>query len=103
MAALKVSYSVNPLTFSGGIDYLSGGEAGGSNPSGNTFNTLYATNHKFYGHMDYFLNIPAETQNGGLQDMYMSVNYTASEIVSLNVVYHHFSLANEIEDPLDPT
>ncbi|MDR9419920.1 alginate export family protein [Gracilimonas sp.] len=103
MAALKVSYNVNPVTFTGGIDYLSGGEVGDSNPSKSTFNTLYATNHKFYGNMDYFLNIPAETQGGGLQDIYFGVNYTISATVSLNAVYHHFSLANEIADPFNPT
>lgn len=99
MAALKISYQVNPVTFTGGVDYLSGSEAGDGNPASNTFNTLYATNHKFYGHMDYFLNIPAETQNGGLQDIYFGVDFTASETVSLNATYHHFSLANEITDP----
>ncbi|MBD3615061.1 MAG: alginate export family protein [Gracilimonas sp.] len=99
MTALKVSYQVKPLTFTGGIDYLSGGKAGDDNPAKSTFNTLYATNHKFYGHMDYFLNIPAETQNGGLQDIYVSTNYTASEKVSVNATYHHFSLTNEITDP----
>jgi|AntRauTorcE11897_2_1112592.scaffolds.fasta_scaffold02628_8 hypothetical protein len=103
MAALKVSYQLKPVTVSGGVDYLSGGEVGDSNPSSSTFNTLYATNHKFYGNMDYFLNIPAETQNGGLQDIYLGVGYTASETVGLNAVYHHFSLPNEIADPNNAT
>ncbi|MCH2450792.1 MAG: alginate export family protein [Gracilimonas sp.] len=99
MAALKVSYELKPVTFTGGVDYLSGGEAGDDNPANSSFNTLYPTNHKFYGHMDYFLNIPAETQNGGLQDIYLGAHYTASKKISLNATYHHFSLANEIADP----
>lgn len=99
MLALKVSYQMSPVIFSGGIDYLSGGEAGQGNQAGNTFNTLYATNHKFYGHMDYFLNIPAETVNGGLKDLYIGGSYKASEKVNLNATYHYFSLANEITDP----
>ncbi|MEZ4468901.1 MAG: alginate export family protein [bacterium] len=32
------------------------------------FDTLYATNHKFYGEMDFFLNIPAQTAGLGLLD-----------------------------------
>lgn len=45
-------------------EYLSGdGTAAG------TFDTLYATNHKFYGEMDLFLNIPKHTKNLGLIDV----------------------------------
>ncbi|MDH3497347.1 MAG: alginate export family protein [Gemmatimonadota bacterium] len=32
------------------------------------FTTLYATNHKFYGYMDYFLALPAQTGQAGLVD-----------------------------------
>ncbi len=103
MAAAKVSYKINPVTVSGGIDYLSGGKAGDRNPAQGAFNTLYATNHKFYGAMDYFLNIPADTRNGGLQDIYASLHYPASEKSSVGVTYHHFSLANQISDPTDNT
>ncbi|WP_020402564.1 alginate export family protein [Gracilimonas tropica] len=101
MAALKVNYRVKSVLFTGGIDYLSGGKAGDSNPDQNTFNTLYATNHKFYGNMDYFLDIPNETQNGGLQDIYMGINYSRSTNLNLNAVYHHFSLVNKIQDPMN--
>lgn len=103
MASAKLSYKINPIIISGGIDYLSGGKAGDSNPAQGAFNTLYATNHKFYGAMDYFLNIPSDTRNGGLQDIYASLNYPASEKSSVGVTYHHFSLANRISDPADNT
>lgn len=56
-AGYKVSAAVMPTLW---VDYLSGDD---------TFNTLYATNHKFYGYMDKFLNIPVHTANGGLIDI----------------------------------
>lgn len=49
-------------------DHLSGDD----DPSDGTvrvFDTLFATNHKFYGLADYFLNIPVQTVGRGLQDL----------------------------------
>lgn len=40
------------------VDYLSGDSNGAVDGKIKTFTTPYATNHKFYGHMDKFLNIP---------------------------------------------
>ena len=102
MAAGKVSYDLSLVIITVGYDYLSGGDAGDSNPTSHAFNTLYATNHKFYGHMDYFTNIPADTRGGSLQDAQVGVAFATSEKTSLNLTYHHFSLANEITDPLNP-
>ncbi len=49
------------------VDYLSGdGEP--TDPTRRAFHTLYATNHKFYGFMDYFLALPAQTAEAGLLD-----------------------------------
>jgi hypothetical protein len=54
---------------SAGVDYLSGDDAP-SDCKFKVFDTLYATNHKFYGFMDYFLNIPRDTSSRGLVDAY---------------------------------
>jgi hypothetical protein len=101
MAAGKVSYDLSPIIITAGYDYLSGGDANDDNPRQHTFNTLYATNHKFYGHMDYFTNIPADTRGGGLQDAYAGIAFSASSTTSINFTYHHFSLANEIPSPIN--
>jgi hypothetical protein len=45
-------------------DYLSGDQTPLDDTFGG-FNTLYATNHKFYGFMDLFLNLPRQTGTGG--------------------------------------
>ncbi len=50
------------------FDYLSGDD-GTDATKDKTFDTPYATNHKFYGHVDKFLNIPT----GGLIDYALKV------------------------------
>lgn len=63
-----------------GGDYLSGNSDGTNIGSkSNNFNTLYATNHKFYGYMDYFLNIPTDSKQRGLIDLYTRIKYTATK------------------------
>lgn len=99
MVAGKLAYQLKKIKLTTGVDYLSGGKKDDADPMRHTFNTLYATNHKFYGYMDYFLNIPKETNGGGLKDIYLNVGYNSMEEVRINVTYHHFSLANKILDP----
>lgn len=50
------------------VDVLSGDEDPLDDTFG-SFNTLYATNHKFYGFMDLFLNLPRQTGGLGLVDV----------------------------------
>ena len=52
-----------------GVDYLSG-DNDLTDTKFKVFDTMYATNHKFYGFMDYFLNIPVNTFGRGLVDAY---------------------------------
>ncbi|MTI87840.1 MAG: hypothetical protein FH748_07720 [Balneolaceae bacterium] len=99
MAAAGATYKLEDVTLSGGIDYLSGGEAGDSNPAQGAFSTLYATNHKFYGNMDYFINVPVDALSGGLQDIYLKAVFTTSEDANVSVAYHNFASANALADP----
>lgn len=102
MYAVKTSYTLSNLRLSAGYDYLSGGSSRNSNPERRAFNTLYATNHKFYGHMDHFLNIPSDTRSGGLQDRYLQANYKINGHADIMATYHYFSLAGNIAAPDDP-
>lgn len=99
MMSGKASYKLKDSKLSVGLDYLSGGKFDDTNPARYSFNTLYATNHKFYGNMDYFLNIPNDTQGGGLQDVYVSLEHKASSKVKFNFTYHYFALAQKVSDP----
>ena len=69
-------------------EYLSG-----DGTPGGTFDTLYATNHKFYGEMDFFLSIPANTALLGLVDLGGQLGASASEDVKLNADFHHLRSA----------
>ena len=54
-----------------------------------TFNTLFATNHKFYGYLDYF---PKTFTAYGLQDFALRVGFNPTPAITLNLDLHHFAL-----------
>ena len=63
-----------------------------------TFDTLFATNHKFYGFMDFFLGIPANTGGAGLIDLGGRVKVVPFEGVTAMVDYHFFRAAKSLVD-----
>ena len=75
-------------------DYLSGDEDPDDGESG-VFNTLFATNHAFYGLADYFLNIPVHTGGLGLKDAAVKFSFTPWERTRVNIDLHHFQTAQE--------
>jgi len=82
-------YSTGSARFGAGYTRLSGDD----NPTDNesqTFNTLFATNHKFYGFMDYF---PRLSGSAGLQDVELSVAASLSRAVRVKLGAHHFATA----------
>ncbi len=82
-----------------GADYLSGTEA--TETKNTAFEPLYGTNHKFYGHMDYFYVGNAHRQNGktiGLVDVFAKVAIPAGEHGKLDVQLHGFSSPVTIKD-----
>ncbi|MFZ1730129.1 MAG: alginate export family protein [Bacteroidota bacterium] len=96
MVGVRVGYSfpdLAKLRIGAGFDRLSGQEAG--NGDYTSFHTLYATNHKYYGFMDYFLNIPTTTTGFGLQDIIAQVSLTPTEGFSLAADLHLFSTASD--------
>jgi hypothetical protein len=75
---------------------VSGNDSRGDNEYG-AFNTLYATNHPFYGLMDLFLNIPQQTGELGLVE---ALGRAALEVRSWTVQAdaHHFRLQHGNDD-----
>lgn len=114
-------FSVNPwiaavrnLQVGIGIDYLSGSNALDTNDtfdpnvlypelSGTThcFSPAYGAGDKFYGKIDIFVNMPADTRNGGLIDGYLYLKYDLKSW-NLSAAYHYFSLQNNVEDVENP-
>lgn len=86
----------NKKIFAGiGVDYLSGNADKTSSGHSASFSTLYATNHKFYGYMDYFTNIPGDTKQNGLIDPYLRIGIIPSKKFKTTLDVHHFYLANK--------
>lgn len=78
-----------------GADYLSGNSSKIDATKNHTFNTLYATNHKFYGYIDYFLNIPADTKQSGLVDAFGRIGYVPTNKISTTLDVHNFLMASK--------
>ncbi len=85
-------------------DYLSGDEDPFDGKHG-VFDTLYATNHKFYGYMDQFLNVPVHTdpqgrgEGLGLQDFALKLSLQPTQKLKVAADLHHFRTA--ADDPKD--
>jgi hypothetical protein len=75
-----------------GADLLSGDSAPGVGDV-KAFDTLFATNHQFYGLMDLFVDIPADTSQAGLIDFRLKGEMSASEKTRVALHLHHFALA----------
>ncbi len=93
MVAANLGYTFNakikPM-LGAGVAYLSGDD-GKDASKYKVFNTLYATNHKFYGYMDYFLNIPKHTYGLGLMDIHAKASIIPFSKFKLALAYHMFN------------
>jgi len=82
-----------------GVDWLSGDDDPADEDC-RAFDTLWATNHAFYGLMDFFLDIPADTDQQGLVDLMVKGGMKAAAQVDVGLHLHHFSLAEGREKVL---
>lgn len=71
-----------------GCDVLSGTPSGATNER--SFDPAFHTGHKFYGFMDYFVAIPAQTQGAGLIDLYGRLTAGLSQNLKGDIWVHHF-------------
>ncbi|MBS1783606.1 MAG: alginate export family protein [Bacteroidetes bacterium] len=78
-----------------GWDYLSGNDLGKANSTNHAFAVPFATNHKFYGNMDYFF---AGNSHGnvGLCDKYVSLGFKPAAKAKLNLMAHWFNSTGEV-------
>ncbi len=90
MYAFNGGIKVAGITVSAGLDFVSGDDPSTTDVN-ESFNTLYATNHKYYGYMDYFLNLPVHTADLGLQDIHVKVSGVKVAGHVVNAAYHMFN------------
>lgn len=92
LASAAAGYAIAPgVRLGAGYTRLSG-DGDPDDDTFRTFNTLFATNHKFYGFMDYF---PPLAGPYGLQDAFVSLGASATERLRLALDLHHFAAAVE--------
>ena len=84
------------LKVGAGIDVVSG-DGDLSDDTIGSFDTLYATNHKFYGHIDRYLNLPTHTNDEGLIDGLITIGINPVKTLSLTLDGHLFTTG-----PQDP-
>ncbi len=92
MAAFALGYSMkqSPLrSVSAHLDLLSGTPP--TSATVQTFVPPYATGHKFYGFMDYFVSMKTQTFNRGMVDAYLRAEVKPAGNLSATVTLHHFT------------
>ncbi|CAN5820504.1 alginate export family protein [soil metagenome] len=83
-----------------GLDLLSG-DADPADDTYRAFNTLYATNHRFYGYIDLFLEPAARTRDRGLIDGIASARLALTRDLALDIDGHGFWLHREFAGSSD--
>lgn len=89
LASAEVGVPVGPVRLAVGATRLSG-DADPADGVDRRFDTLFATNHKLYGAMDYF---PRLSGPAGLDDLFASAVGRVGPRWSLRAAVHHFALA----------
>ncbi len=93
-ASGRAGVAIGRGTVAAQLDYLSGDDDL-TDAETRAFNTLYATNHKFYGYMDYLLDIPGQLDEAGLVDIILRGTLSTSASTSLQLDLHRFATAEE--------
>ncbi len=96
-ASAKAGFAIGRGSVTAQLDYLSGDDDPDDDRT-KAFNTLYATNHKFYGYMDYFLFIPEQLDQAGLVDAILRASLKATEATTIRLDLHRFLTAEKRDD-----
>jgi hypothetical protein len=96
-ASGKAGVAIGRGTVAAQLDYLSG-DKDPTDEKTKAFNTLYATNHKFYGYMDYFLFIPEQLDQAGLVDAILRASLNTSPSTAVRLDLHRFLTAEKRND-----
>ncbi|MGD2064107.1 MAG: alginate export family protein [Nitrospirota bacterium] len=103
LVAANVGFQTGDVVVGAGIDYLSGDDDS-SDSDVESFNTLLATNHRFYGYMDYFTNFGStgdDVKGLGLIDYHAKAWYTFGGPTKAGVDAHYFTTAEDDKARLD--
>lgn len=94
----EIKIKLKNLTSQLGMEYMSGDDTSSKSTVSNSFIPLYGVAHSFMGHMDYFTKFPQNTNNGGLINPYLFLQYDINKKLSLKADAHVFMLQNTVLD-----
>jgi len=100
-AKLRLTFDIPTKPFLEAYGAFLSGDDNPDDLTRRTFETVYATNHKFYGEMDFFLDIARDTQERGLRDIGGMVGASPFEGFKLHAAYHLFQAMAERADGLE--
>ncbi len=106
MGGLRGGYTfsdIDSLRIGVGVDRLSGNDPARPATHG-AFSALYGTHHRFYGSMDYLVDVPGATRGLGLEQLIVQVSFVPLQGMKLGAELHFFGLATDprIADPALP-
>jgi hypothetical protein len=90
----RLGVAIGKGTIAAQVDYLSGDDDPASGDI-ESFTTLYATNHKFYGIMDYFLAPRLQLDGAGLVDAVLRGSLDTGTNTRLSLDLHRFNTAKK--------
>lgn len=91
MVGASIGRDAGPVGVTLWYDRLSGDDETADGTS-RVFDTLFGTNHRYYGHADVFTEIPAHTGGRGLQDVALIVDGTVAR-TTVELALHRFDAA----------
>lgn len=95
LADADFAYKLKKFHLGIGGSYLSGNKK--LSGTDHLFDVLYGARHRYFGHMDYFRNIPSHTNQGGLVDLYSYINSSLTQKLHVKGIVHSFYLAQTNE------
>lgn len=99
MFSVIPSYQLNDkMKLVAGVNHFSGNDQLDNSTTNKSFNKLFGDGHRYYGYLDYFLNIESNTKGVGVNELFGSVFYQVAEKSELEVSYHHFAVAGALLD-----
>ncbi|PTB95972.1 hypothetical protein C9994_09465 [Marivirga lumbricoides] len=104
MFSLIPSYQLSEkVKLVAGTNYFSGNnQLDTTSTTNRSFNKLFGDGHRYYGLLDYFLNIEDNTDRTGVQELFAGVFIKTSEKSELEISYHHFATTGALIDTQSP-
>lgn len=93
MFATRLRFTLVDLDFAPFLEAFVEALSGDDDPGDahvRTFDTLFATNHRYYGEADFFLNLPADTAQRGLLDAGLVLGVRTEDDLFAQVALHVF-------------